>query len=158
RKRVGDDDVKGTAPSATGAERRAWARVLSTDIDIQQGGAVSPTSKGRLTGFQAGTDLLATPNWRAGIYVGQLDGDARVNGFASGIQNLAVGRNDLRSQYVGVYGTYTSDSGFYAERGWQWGRHRYTVEPSFGAGVGGKGNSLLGSIEVGQSFAIGTSG
>ncbi|RQO41182.1 autotransporter outer membrane beta-barrel domain-containing protein [Variovorax sp. KBW07] len=158
RKRVGDDDVKGTATAPTGSDRRAWARVLSTDIDIQQGGAVSPTSKGRLTGFQAGTDLLATSNWRAGIYVGQLDGDARVNGFASGIRNLGVGRNDLRSQYVGVYGTYTSDSGFYADAVVQSGRHRYTVEPSFGAGVGGKGNSLLGSIEVGQSFAIGNSG
>jgi fibronectin-binding autotransporter adhesin len=159
RKRVGDDDVKGTATTPTGSDRRAWARVLSTDIDIQQGGTVSPTSKGRLTGFQAGTDLLATPDWRAGLYVGQLDGDARVNGFASGIQNLGVGRNDLRSQYVGVYGTYTGDSGFYADAVVQSGRHRYTVEPSsLGAGVGGKGNSLLGSIEVGQAFALGGSG
>jgi len=158
RKRVGDDDVKGAASTPTGSDRRAWARVLSTDIDIQQGGTVSPTSKGRLTGFQAGTDLLATPNWRAGLYVGQLDGDARVSGFASGIRHLAVGRNDLRSQYVGVYGTYTADSGFYADAVVQSGRHRYTVEPMLGAGVGGKGNSLLGSIEVGQSFAIGGSG
>jgi len=119
---------------------------------------VSPNSKGRLTGFQAGTDLLATSNWRAGLYVGQLDGDARVRGFASGIQNLAVGRNDLRSQYVGVYGTYTGDSGFYADAVLQSGRHRYTVEPLLGQGVGGKGNSLLGSIEVGQAFALGGSG
>ncbi|MEZ2298665.1 autotransporter-associated beta strand repeat-containing protein [Variovorax sp. RCC_210] len=158
RKRVGDDDVKGTATAPTGSDRRAWARVLSTDIDIQQGGAVSPNSKGRLTGFQAGTDLLATSNWRAGLYVGQLDGDARVRGFASGIQNLAVGRNDLRSQYVGVYGTYTGDSGFYADAVVQSGRHRYTVEPLLGFGTGGKGNSLLGSIEVGQAFALGGSG
>ncbi|MDM0010183.1 autotransporter-associated beta strand repeat-containing protein [Variovorax sp. J22G73] len=158
RKRVGDDDVKGTATAPTGSERRAWARVLSTDIDIQQGGAVSPNSKGRLTGFQAGTDLLATSNWRAGLYVGQLDGDARVRGFASGIQNLAVGRNDLRSQYVGVYGTYTADSGFYADAVVQSGRHRYTVEPLLSFGTGGKGNSLLGSIEVGQAFALGGSG
>ena len=158
RKRVGDDDVKGTATEPNGSDRRAWARVLSTDIDVQQRGTVSPTSKGRLTGFQAGTDLLATPNWRAGLYVGQLDGDARVSGFASGIRNLAVGRNDLRSQYVGVYGTYTADSGFYADAVVQSGRHRYTVEPMLGAGVGGKGHSLLGSIEVGQAFAIGGSG
>jgi len=161
RKRVGDDDVKGNPSTSTnpvGSDRRAWARVLSTDIDIQQGGTVSPSSKGRLTGFQAGTDLLATPNWRAGIYVGQLDGDASVRGFASGIQNLGVGRNDLRSQYVGVYGTYTTDSGFYADAVVQSGRHRYTVEPLASLGVGGKGNSLLGSIEVGQSFALGGSG
>ncbi|WP_418126103.1 autotransporter outer membrane beta-barrel domain-containing protein [Variovorax sp. 160MFSha2.1] len=161
--RVGDDDAKVSAdgsPSLASPSlgRRAWARVLSTDIDIQQGGAVSPSSKGRLTGFQAGTDLLATPNWRAGLYVGQLDGDASVRGFASGIQNLGVGRNDLRSQYLGVYGTYTSDSGFYADAVVQSGRHRYTVEPLASQGMSGKGNSLLGSIEVGQSFALGGSG
>ncbi|MDQ0072506.1 outer membrane autotransporter protein [Variovorax boronicumulans] len=157
RKRVGDDDVKGTATTPGGEDRRAWARVLSTDIDIRQGGTVSPTSKGRLTGFQAGTDLLTTPNWRAGLYVGQLDGDARVNGFASGIQNLGVGRNDLRSQYVGIYGTYT-DGGFYADAVVQSGRHRYTVQPNAMLGTEGKGNSLLGSIELGQAFALGGSG
>jgi fibronectin-binding autotransporter adhesin len=157
RKRVGDDDVKGSASTPTGSDRRAWARVLSTDIDVQQGGTVSPTSKGRLTGFQAGTDLLATSNVRAGLYVGQLDGDATVNGFASGVNNLRTGRNDLRSQYVGIYGTFTADSGLYADVVVQSGRHRYTVEPMLG-GVGGKGNSLLGSIEVGQAFALGASG
>jgi len=158
RKRVGDDDVKGTATAPAGFERRAWARVLSTDIDVRQGGAVSPASKGRLTGFQAGTDLLATPGWRAGIYVGQLDGDARVRGYASGVQNLNVGRNDLRSQYVGIYGTYTNDNGFYADAVVQSGRHRYTVEPLASVGVGGKAHSLLGSIEVGQAFGLGGSG
>jgi fibronectin-binding autotransporter adhesin len=162
RKRVGDDDVKGAAtPTSTdmvGSGRRAWARVLSTDIDVRQGGTVSPSSKGRLTGFQAGTDLLATPNWRAGLYVGQLDGDARVNGFASGIQNLGVGTNDLRSQYVGIYGTYTADNGFYADAVVQSGRHRYTVQPSASLGAEGKGHSLLGSIEVGQAFALGGGG
>ncbi|SDZ70771.1 outer membrane autotransporter barrel domain-containing protein [Variovorax sp. YR266] len=156
--RIGDDDIRVDGAASAGSDRRAWARMLSTDIDIRQGGAVSPSSKGHLTGFQAGTDLLAMPNWRAGIYVGQLDGDASVRGFASGIQNLAVGRNDLRSQYVGVYGTYTSDSGFYADAVVQSGRHRYTVEPLVSPGVGGKGNSLLGSIEVGQAFALGGSG
>jgi fibronectin-binding autotransporter adhesin len=158
RKRVGDDDVKGTATAPTGPDRHAWARVLSTDIDIQQGGTVSPTSKGRLTGFQAGTDLLATSSVRAGLYVGQLDGDASVNGFASGVNNLRTGRTDLRSQYVGVYGTYTGDSGFYADAVVQSGRHRYTVQSNIGAGAEGKGNSLLGSIEVGQSFSLGGSG
>lgn len=158
RKRVGDDDVKGAATTPGASDRRAWGRVLSTDIDIQQRGAVSPSSKGRLTGFQAGTDLLTMPNWRAGIYAGQFDGDASVRGFASGIQNLSVGRNDLRSQYLGVYGTYTSDSGFYADAVVQSGRHRYTVEPVASPGTSGKGNSLLGSIEVGQSFALGGSG
>jgi outer membrane autotransporter protein len=158
RRRVGDDDVKGTAALTTGTGRRAWGRVLSADLDIRQGGTVSPTSKGDLTGFQAGTDLLAMPNWRAGLYVGQLDGDATVNGFASGVAGLYAGRNDLRSQYFGVYGTFTGDNGFHADAVVQSGRHRYTVRPGFGGGVEGRGNSLLGSIEVGQAFALGASG
>ncbi|PLC05094.1 autotransporter outer membrane beta-barrel domain-containing protein [Variovorax sp. RO1] len=157
-KRLGDDDAKGSVPDAGSTPRRAWARVLSTDIDVQQGGTVSPASKGRLTGFQAGTDLLATPHWRAGLYVGQLDGDATTTGFASGVRNLRTGRNDLRSQYAGVYGTYVGASGFYADVVVQSGRHRYTAEPMLGAGIGGKGHSLLGSIEVGQAFALGGSG
>ncbi|MDH6590499.1 outer membrane autotransporter protein [Variovorax sp. TBS-050B] len=154
RRRVGDDDAKGDARGA----RRAWARVLSTDLDIRQGGTVSPTSSGRLTGVQAGTDLFAAPNWRAGLYVGQIDGDAHVRGFASGLQNLSVGRNDLRSQYLGVYGTFTSDSGFYADAVVQSGRHRATAETMFGAGSTVKGHSLLGSLEIGQAFALGAGG
>ena len=158
RLRVGDDEVKGTGTMPGDSGRRAWGRVLSADIDIRQGGTVSPSSRGRVTGLQAGTDLLSTPNWRAGVYVGQLDGDATVNGFASGIGNLRTGRNNLRSQYLGVYGTYTNDGGFYADAVVQSGRHRYTVQPMLSAGVEGKGNSLLASIEVGQAFALGSSG
>jgi len=155
RKREGDDDAKSSAAIPADSVRRAWGRVLTTGVDIEQGGTVSPDSKSRLTGFQVGTDLLTTRNWRAGIYAGQLDGDASVRGFASGIKNLAVGRNDMRSQYVGAYGTYTGDSGFYANAVVQSGRHRYTVAPLGSRGVDGKGNSLLGSVEVGQAFPLG---
>ncbi|MDH6168342.1 fibronectin-binding autotransporter adhesin [Variovorax boronicumulans] len=159
--RIGDDDVRGSAgatPGTDGNNRRAWGRLISTDMDIRQGGTVSPHSEGRVTGLQAGTDLLATSDWRAGIYVGQLDGDTRVSGFAGGLLNNATGRNDLRSQYLGLYGTYAIEDGFYADAVLQAGRHRYTVQPLLSAGVSGKGNSLLASIEVGKAFAIGASG
>jgi len=156
--RIGDDDVKVAGAASSGSERRAWGRVIAADIDIHQQGTVNPHSKGNVKGFQAGTDLFATSNWRAGVYVGQLDGRIRVNGFASGIADLAVGSNDLRSQYLGVYGTWTADSGFYADAVLQAGRHRYTVEPQSALRSGGKGDSLMASIEVGQSFAMGASG
>ncbi|KQW54135.1 autotransporter outer membrane beta-barrel domain-containing protein [Variovorax sp. Root411] len=156
--RIGDDDVKAGGPASTGTERRAWGRVIATDIDIRQQGTVSPNSKGNVKGFQAGTDLFATSNWRAGVYVGQLDGGVRVNGFAGGIANLAVGSNDLRSQYLGAYGTWTADSGFYADAVLQAGRHRYTIEPLSTSRNAGKGDSLMASIEVGQAFALGESG
>ncbi|MGJ7505336.1 MULTISPECIES: autotransporter outer membrane beta-barrel domain-containing protein [unclassified Variovorax] len=156
--RIGDDDVKAGAAASTDTERRAWGRVIATDIDIRQQGTVDPHSKGNVKGFQAGTDLFATSNWRAGVYVGQLDGRVRVSGFASGIANLAVGSNDLRSQYLGAYGTWTADSGFYADAVLQAGRHRYTVEPLSTQRSSGKGDSLTASIEVGQAFAMGESG
>ncbi|MDQ0068717.1 outer membrane autotransporter protein [Variovorax boronicumulans] len=160
--RVGDDDVRGGAGSTSsgtdGSYRRAWGRLISTDMDIRQGGTVSPHSEGRVTGLQAGTDLWANPDWRAGIYVGQLDGDTRVRGVGSGLLNSATGRNDLRSQYLGLYGTFATEDGFYADAVLQAGRHRYTVQPLLSGGVEGKGNSFLASIEVGKAFAIGSGG
>ncbi|VTU34911.1 Outer membrane protein IcsA autotransporter precursor [Variovorax sp. PBL-H6] len=159
--RIGDDDVRSAAgaqttaaASATG-ERRAWGRVLSTGLNIQQGGTVSPQSDGRLSGLQAGTDLWTHANWRAGLYVGQLDGDMQVKGFARGIANLTVGSNDLRSQYLGGYATYTDTSGFYADGVLQAGRHRYEVKPQANLRTRGKASSLSASLEIGQSFALG---
>jgi outer membrane autotransporter protein len=153
--RVGDDGASGAnTASPEQGYRQAWGRVISTERTISQGGTVSPTSKGRLTGFQAGTDLWADPNWRVGVYVGKLDGDMRVNGFASGLANFGVGSTDLRNEYVGAYATWKNDSGLYVDGVLQGGRHRYSVSPTLNFGSGGKGDSLLASIEVGQSFPI----
>jgi outer membrane autotransporter protein len=152
--RIGDDDASASAAGAN-PDRRAWGRVITQGIDIRQRGTVSPTSDGRVSGFQAGTDLLATPNWRAGVYVGQLDGNVDVSGFAGGIAGLPVGRNDLRSEYLGIYGTYTSGTGLYADAVLQGARHRYDIESSVSPRIPGKGSSLLASIEAGQSFRVG---
>ena len=153
--RMGDDLVRG-ANTVTPAQgyRQAWGRIISTERTIAQGGTVSPTSKGRLTGFQAGTDLWANPDWRTGVYVGQLDGDMRVNGFASGLANRGVGSNNQKSEYLGAYATWKHASGVYVDGVLQAGRHRYTASPTLGFSRGGKGNSLLASIEVGQSIPI----
>jgi len=155
RLRMGEDLVAGANPAKpTQGYREAWGRIISTERTIAQGGTVSPTSKGRLTGFQAGTDLWANPDWHAGVYVGQLDGDMRVNGFASGLANLGVGTNNQKSEYLGAYATWKHASGVYVDGVLQAGRHRYTARPTLGFSRGGKGNSLLASIEVGQSIPI----
>ncbi len=163
--RIGDDDVRAPASGANAnaaldgiGNRRAWARILSTDLRIDQSAPVTPQSSGRLTGFQVGTDLWAARDWRAGVYVGQLDGSMTVSGFASGLWG-AVGGSDLRSQYLGGYATYTTASGFYADGVLQAGRHRTTVQPALNFfSSASRGSSLLASIEVGQSFALGASG
>lgn len=158
RTRMGDDGRPGTndaGPAVTDpGYRQAWARILSTSRTISQAGTVSPTSTGRLTGFQAGTDLWADAHWRAGIYVGELEGDMSVSGFARGIVNYGAGTNNLRSQYLGAYATWKNDSGLYVDGVLQAGRHRYTASPTLSFGSSGKGSSLLASIEVGQSFGI----
>jgi len=154
--RMGDDGgTTITAPAAPDQSyRQAWARILSTDRTISQAGTVSPTSKGRLTGFQAGTDLWADAHWRAGVYVGELEGDMSVSGFARGIVGYGAGTNNLRSQYLGGYATWKNDSGLYVDGVLQAGRHSYITSPTLSFGSSGKGRSVLASIEVGQSFGI----
>lgn len=159
--RGGDDarpalgDAAERSDSAAGPGRRAWGRLISTDIDVSQRGTASARSDGRLHGFQAGTDLWADANWRAGVYVGQLEGDVRVNGFARGVFGLDAGANDLRSRYLGVYAGWRGDSGWHAEAVLQAGQHRYDVQPVATYGSSGKGRSLLASVEVGKAFGVG---
>jgi fibronectin-binding autotransporter adhesin len=148
-------DVNGAEPLEVWHDRDAWGRVLYADLGVRQGGTVSPSSDGRRYGFQVGTDLWVTQDMRAGVYVGQLDGNVDVSGTARGVTDLAVGANDLRSQYLGVYATYTRDSGFYVDGVLQGGRHRYTVRPANEVGISGKGDSWLGSVEIGQPFGLG---
>ena len=153
--RVGRNDAGDAADGADGPRRSTWGRVISTNLDIHQGGTVSPKSEGRVTGLQAGTDLWADRRWRAGVYVGRLEGDVRTRGFARGVFDLAVGRNDLRSDYLGAYGSFTNDSGFYADAVLQGGRHRYTASPfDSSSSASGKGRSTLLSLEAGQRFAL----
>ena len=150
--RIGDSGTTGSAEQGT---RQAWGRVLTVDRTIQQGGTVSPSSEGRLTGFQAGTDLWATQAWRAGVYVGRLEGDMKVSGFARGIAGYGVGSNDLKNDYLGGYVGYRDDSGLYVDGVLQGGRHSVSLGTLAASAGSSKGTSLLASIEVGQAFALG---
>lgn len=134
--------------------RRAWGRVIVADPTLAQRGAVDPRSEMHLGGFQAGTDLWAGAGWRAGVYVGQLEGKADVQGFASGLWG-AIGRTDLRSRYLGGYATYANAAGFYADAVLQFGRHDYTARPLAALPVEGKGRSTVASVEIGQPFELG---
>lgn len=154
--RVGDDGIRVDGGNGTGTrQRQAWARFISADRSIRQGGSAAPRSEGRLKGFQTGTDLWVDTHWRTGLYVGMLESNMRVYGLASGMANTAVGSNDLRSQNLGLYGTYLGDNGFYADAVLQAGRLRYDLRPIAGTAVNGnKGHSRLASIEVGQSWQL----
>jgi len=147
-RRVGDGNV------AQG-QHAAWGRLVYADIDLHQQGTVTPSSEGRLRGFQTGMDLFAPSDsaWRAGVYVGQLEGRLDVRGFARGVQG-AVGSNDLRSRYLGAYATWKGESERYADAVLQAGSHRYGVEATGNPANAGRGRSLVASLEVGQAFAL----
>ena len=150
-RRIGDEDAPATGDA--GALRRSWARAVYSDLDIRQAGTASAQSRGHVSGLQAGTDLLASGNWRAGLYVGFLDGGADVSGNARGTIGR-VGSNDLQSRYLGGYATWMDVNGFYVDSVLQAGSHRYSVRPDGNPRVSGKASSLTASIEAGKSFAL----
>ena len=137
----------------TGPARGAWARVIYTDLDIQQGGGAGPSSQGHVSGLQAGSDLMATDNWHAGVYVGSLDGSADVSGNLRGAFGRA-GNNDLRSNYLGAYATWMDTTGWYADAVLQAGDHRYDVRSDADLPTSGKARSYSASLEAGKSFAL----
>lgn len=153
RTRMGDDaaaDAIGQDPS-----RRAWARVLRSAPTITQQGTVNPESSGHLTGFQAGVDVYANRNFKAGLYVGQLNGDMGVRGFSSGMERNYAGYNNLRGRYVGLYGTWQHDSGLYADAVIQGADYRSSLRTAdTGAGATTKGHGWLASLEVGKPFDL----
>ncbi|MEJ8859955.1 autotransporter-associated beta strand repeat-containing protein [Variovorax robiniae] len=159
-RRIGDEAP--SAPSASlqdnqaaapGGTRRAWGRVVYADMDIQQPGVAQVRSDGHVAGLQAGTDLWASGNWRAGVYVGYLDGSADVSGNARGIV-ARVGYNELQSRYLGAYATWMDASGLYVDSVLQGGSQRFTIRPDINLGVGGKASSVAASVEVGMPFAL----
>ncbi len=146
-RRIGDE------PTGDADTRRSWARAVYSDLDIRQGGVARARSSGHVSGLQAGTDLLASGNWRAGLYVGFLDGGADVGGNARGVVGR-VGSTDLQSRYLGGYATWADASGLYTDAVLQAGRHRTTVRPDGNPNASGKAASLTASIEAGKSFPL----
>ncbi|ADP16978.1 outer membrane autotransporter barrel domain protein 5 [Achromobacter xylosoxidans A8] len=156
RKRMGDDVAQGAIDQDP--NHRAWARVLRTAPTITQQGTVNPESSGHLTGFQAGVDVYASRNLKAGLYVGQLDGDMGVRGFSSGMERKYAGYNNLRGRYVGLYGTWQHDSGLYADAVIQGADYRSSLRTAdTGAGATTKGHGWLASLEVGKPIDLGSS-
>ncbi len=146
----------GSERQGASGQPESWARIISTERDVAQGGASAPVSHTRFNGVQVGVDLSSDTAWRAGFYLGQLEGRSSVRGFASGVENQAVGGNRLRSRYLGAYTTYRHASDLYADAVLQLGTHDYTLRPATGAAASADADSWLASLEVGKPFHVGS--
>ncbi|WP_436290343.1 autotransporter outer membrane beta-barrel domain-containing protein [Variovorax sp. LjRoot178] len=133
--------------------RRAWARAVYADLGIQQPGIAQVLTDGHVSGLQAGTDLWMSGDWRAGLYVGYLDGSADVTGNARALI-ARVGSNSLQSRFLGAYATWMDASGLYVDSVLQAGSQRYTVRPDISPSISGKASSFAASIETGKPFAL----
>ncbi|MGO4392827.1 autotransporter outer membrane beta-barrel domain-containing protein [Variovorax sp. M-6] len=158
-RRMGDEtpvtlgtSVAADAP-ADASTRRAWGRVVYADMGLEQPGIAQTRSDGHVSGLQAGTDLWTNPQWRAGVYVGYLDGSADVMGNARGL-TARVGSNDLRSRFLGAYATWMDDSGWYVDSVLQGASQRYDVKPDINPKVSGKASSFTASVEAGKAYSL----
>ncbi len=140
-----DRDERGAAPYQT------WGRFISADRTVGQSGTVSPTSSGRFTGFQIGSDLWGNADWRFGGYVGKLDGRMSVSGRYGDFSNPQAGATKIQSQYAGAYGTWRSSEGAYVDAAVQQGFHRNSVKPGASTAADSKSRSSTVSIETGLS-------
>lgn len=156
-RRMGDQIVRDSAPDGFSVPGRIWGRVLLDDHHYRQGGTVSPSVDGRTRGFQVGVDLFQFANGSGrhdlGVYGGYTDGDATVNGFASGVQNLYVGKLKSKTTYAGLYWTYSTDR-FYVDtvvqRSW-YGGHAQAVN---GTRADIDGTGVLASVETGYTLPL----
>lgn len=162
-RRIGDEvpgasgtDLVTPPPSglAEAGTRRAWGRLVYADLDVAQPGVAEARTAMRVSGLQAGTDLLVTDTWRAGVYLGYLDGNADVSGNAHGIFDTAVGSNDLNSRFLGAYATWMDAGGWYVDSVLQGASHRYEIRPDGNPRVSGKASGFTASVESGKAFAL----
>ncbi|MGA0572466.1 autotransporter domain-containing protein [Variovorax sp. VNK109] len=151
--RMGDSRMAPETAELGVGMRHAWGRLISNETQANQAGDVSPESSARLNGFQAGTDLFAGKGWRAGVYVGQLEGKADVSGFVNGSPG-AAGTSRHRSRYLGAYGTYLAGQGTYADVVVQTGEHDIDAQAAGGSLIRMRGNSLLASLEAGHPIVL----
>jgi fibronectin-binding autotransporter adhesin len=160
-RRIGDDDldlqVGQRQPSGWGGQgRRAWGRIIGGNTDVEQkSSAVDTDAHSSFGGFQTGVDLYADDNWSAGVYIGILRNDARVNGLTSA-GAVSAGTARIDSHDFGTYATYTNADRFYADMVLQYGMHDVSPAAADGRSPGVlDAHSTTASIEIGQPFPIG---
>ena len=91
--------------------------------------------------------------WRAGVFLGLMDGRTDVDGRFGGLQARA-GSTDVQSRHLGGYATWSDPDGFYADGVLQLGRHRYSVHPEDDTNSTARAHGVTVSLEAGKSQPV----
>ena len=123
-----------------------WAKMIFGKNDVDRTSNLRGFEQ-TYSGIQAGVDKKTawqSGNFYKGLFVGYTRGD----------QDYSTGSGDINSRYLGAYGTYISDNGFYIdgvlEAGWL--EQSFRVADTAGAIVKADSSTqgAMASLEVGQ--------
>lgn len=152
--RVGDD----VAYSENGDNQRVWVRMISRMDKIGLNDATETSTTNSSLGMQAGVDLYADPDWKAGLYTSFVDNNSSVYGWGD---NGYGQTGDVKDNafYVGGYATWFADNGFYVDNVLQYGFHNLRIMPKDAGSqsYNPDAHSLAASVEVGKAFRLGES-
>ncbi|HCN95635.1 MAG TPA: autotransporter outer membrane beta-barrel domain-containing protein, partial [Leclercia sp.] len=152
--RVGDD----VAYSENGDNQRVWVRMISRMDKIGLNDATETSTTNYSLGMQAGVDLYADPDWKAGLYTSFVDNNSSVYGWG---ENGYGQTGDVKDNafYVGGYATWFADNGFYVDNVLQYGFHNLRIMPKDAGSqsYNPDAHSLAASVEMGKPFRLGES-
>lgn len=152
--RVGDD----VAYSEQGDNQRVWVRMINRTDKIGLNDATETSTTNYSLGMQAGVDLYADADWKAGLYTSFVDNNSSVYGWG---ENGYGQTGDVKDNafYVGGYATWFADNGFYVDNVLQYGFHNLRIMPKDAGSqsYNPDAHSLAASVEVGKPFRLGES-
>jgi len=138
----------------------AWGRVWGGHSAMSQGGTLDPRYSGTVSGAQVGQDIYADLGAAGqrnhyGVFAGFARSSGEAHGFASGMQDLAVGRLRLDAYSAGGYWTHLAPRGWYADAVLMGTAYRFDPTSRDGVQASAHGHALTASLESGWSLALG---
>ena len=138
----------------------AWGRVWGDHSVLSQGGTVSPSFDGTLSGAQVGQDLYADTGTNGqrdhyGLFVDFARASGDVNGFAVGVRNAAVGQLALNAYSVGGYWSHIGPSGWYTDTVVTGSSLAFNPTSRDGVAASTHGSMASASFESGLPWSIG---
>jgi outer membrane autotransporter protein len=161
--RVGEEEnIRALAgnPAGSVVVNGSWARIFGHRIETRLRGDVPTRSSGDLAAVQAGVDIIrhqSANGYRnqGGIYVGYANYFVSpVRGFALGIDNLRVGRQQLEGPMLGGYWTLFGPSGWYIDAVVQAHWFNAKARSDYDTRLSTDGYGLTTSLEVGYPINI----